>query len=283
MKNKRTNRILFVLSVIILSLSVVGCAKEPESDALREQLEQALITTPTSETARQTTAEATSPTSSEVPEQTTTETTVETTASTLEPTPPPEPTIVDFDPMEANEYYAKALQSFAARATGNVSAVLHDIDGCGRAEMILLDDGTPEDVEFWAVISNGFQVAVVDAKDAGKGPAVFEPEFITYVTHRVYVTTANNIIVSDSFEGVIHRVLRYQDGEISQEALFFDGSYGDSYYEIDGREINEDEYLDLLKKYDEESIAFTIGVGSYVDEPATLRDDFDRILDGRSF
>ena len=199
---------------------------------------------------------------------------------------PPESAMVpiEIDLAEGNEYFAYALYAFTRRASGDVMAVLHDIDGCGNVEMILLDTGVPEEVEHWAAVANGFEIAVFDAKKADEGPASIILDGVTYNTYMTYLTERNEIVVFDVFEGSSYRVIRYNNGTLSQEAELVDGSYaGESYYGVNGKESGKRKYQDKLNEYGVEQISVGIGKGSLCNEPISLKDDFSKILDMQSF
>ena len=55
------------------------------------------------------------------------------------------------DPADGNEYYANALHAVlrAKDEAGVKNVVLHDIDGCGSVEMIIVDEGIPEIDDHW--------------------------------------------------------------------------------------------------------------------------------------
>ena len=169
------------------------------------------------------------------------------------------------EPDDAKEYYAQALHH-VMRTQGEAdlkSVVLHDIDGCGGVEMIILDEGIPESNDFWGTTAKGFRVLIYDAKyqDRGHGRMHFSSDEITYATYKVYVTKKNDMVVYDSFEGETYQVLRYSGGTLSEAAVLVDAS---GEYFINGVECGEAQFLDKLNEYDianADSVSLMIGKG----------------------
>jgi len=178
----------------------------------------------------------------------------------LEITLTPEP---DDDEDPPQKYYAYALNHVLRTLDEDVAiknVVLHDIDGCGRDEMIILDQGVPQSDDFWGATAKGFSVIIFDAKfrDRHLGKLYFTSDEITYATYKVYVTKKNDLVIYDSFEGEVYRVFRYSKGTLSEVAVLVD-TYGE--YDIANAE----------------SVSFMIGKGEMEWEAP-----FDREIPERS-
>jgi len=191
---------------------------------------------------------------------------------------------------EAKEYFANALHHVMRtqdEEAGVKNVVLHDIDGCGRVEMIILDEGKPESDDFWGATALGFRVLIYDAKyqDRGDGKMYFMSDEITYATYKVYVTKKNDLVVYDSFEGEVYRVFRYSKGTLSEATVLVDAY---SEYFIDEVESDEAKFLEKLNEYgiaNANSVSFMIGKGKmgweapFEKEIPEKSSDIDRILD----
>ena len=278
MKNKRGYTLLQLLLAFMLLLSMAGCSIIAKNDTtnqtIKNGLDKELSTTKTD------LPESTQQNINSKQEPTPTPT------ASPQPSQTPAPTLhsIEIDPAAGNEYYAYALHAASKNAKGNIMAVLYDIDGCGYPEMIVVDDGTPEAVEHWAAVANGFKIMVYDAKKADDGPGVMLLEDVTHATYLVYVTKNNGIMISDTFEGLAYRVLRYQNGTLTQAAELVDGYYGgETYYAVNGKESSQSQFLSQLKQYGVNQILCGIGQGALNREVLPIQDDVDRILDMKSF
>jgi len=188
------------------------------------------------------------------------------------------------------QYYAYALHHVLRTQDEEAvikNVVLHDIDGCGRLEMIILIEGIPESDDFWGTTTKGFQILIYDAKyrDRGDGKLYFSSDEITYATYKVYVTKKNDIVIYDSFEGEVYQVLRYSKGTLSEEAVLANAS---GEYFINGVECNEARFLEKLNEYgiaDADNVSFMIGKGKmeweapFEKEIPEKSSDVDRILE----
>ena len=271
MMKRKITRVLIPMLLVLVSLSLCACDAAFETDSLGSLLNQL-------------TSGAQTPTSTLEPELSAEPSLVP--VATIAPEPVPVPAVT-VDPAEGNKYFVYALYAFSRNAVGKTTAVLHDIDGCGNVEMILLDDGVPGDVEHWAASSNGFRIAVFDAKDMDRGPAYFEPDEITYATYEVYITKENDLVLFDSFEGSVYRVFQYSDGALVQDVQLIDGSYaGTVFYSINGAECSATQFFSKQSAYATENISVMIGRGEWSSAENSrlpLQDDFERILDMKSF
>ena len=199
-----------------------------------------------------------------------------------------EPCTASTEQVDGSEYYSYSLHAVmrAKGEEGVKNVVLHDIDGCGSVEMIILDEGIPESDDFWGTNAKGFRILIYDMKyqGPGHGRSRFESDEITYATYKVYITKKNDLVVYDSFEGETYRVLRYSGGTLSELAVLVD-AYGE--YFINGVESSEAQFLGKLNEYniaDADNVSIMIGKGEMEWEAPFKKDipekssDAERIL-----
>jgi len=216
--------------------------------------------------------------------------------TTTEPTPA-------LEPVDGNAYYAYALHAFMKTKleremddeAGGVSAVLHDIDGCGSVEMIIVDEGIPDAEDFWGAYAIGFGMYIYDVKYPGKGESFFVLDEVTHATYKVYITNQNDLVVYDSFEGEVYRVFAYSNGTLSQEVVFIDANRnpetGEQHYFVNGMECSEVHFFQQLNEHglaNIDSVSFMISEGwmgwtNPFDELIPAKSDIDRIIDFESF
>ena len=266
MKNKQHICIISLL-VAAIFLSSTGCSGD-KGNVIQSLLGEGTVAV----TSAQTTSK---PTSGEETKPTTTQT------QQTDPIENP----YEFDPDRANDYFATSLLEFSQNAEGVVRAMLYDIDGCGIEEMILVDEGVPDDTfEHWAVDAIGFDLAIYDAKYPDAGAGIFSPPYIIFSTYMVYITPEGYLVVSDVFEGESHYILHYEDGTITTENELHYGYDGaDEYFGIGEEECTESEYERLFEKYDLGYIDECIGKGEMEESDVDITDHYNRILQRKSF
>ena len=182
--------------------------------------------------------------------------------------------------------FAAALQEFTKAATGNVSAVLYDLDGCGSDEMILFDEGIDNSPEHWAANAQSSRLVVYDSKKIGNTPfsTIELPEHGLSSSH-FYISKKNHLVLKEEFEGISYVLLKYENGILSEEIRLVDASGGgDTFFLINGVECDEAQYSSKVKEYDPGNIAVTIAAGDMQlswhseDILPTLKDDTQKIL-----
>ena len=188
-------------------------------------------------------------------------------------------------PAPTAHYYATSLKEFTKNATGNVRAVLYDIDGCGVDEMIVFDEGIAGPGEHWAANAEGGSLMIYSYKNGVTGHASIDPDSYGFSAYHLYLTSKNFLVLSDTFEGYVYNVYQYKDGKISRAAQMVDASYaGETFYAVNGVECGELLYTNKLKEFDADHYKLTISAGSMQiewfeeDILPTMQDDTERIL-----
>ena len=182
-------------------------------------------------------------------------------------------------------YYATSLKEFTKNATGNVSAVLYDIDGCGVDEMIVFDEGISEPGEHWAANAEGGSLMIYSYKNGVTGYTSVDLDSYGFSAYHFYLTSKNFLVLSDTFEGYVYNVYQYKDGRITRAAQMADASYaGETFYAVNGVECGELLFSNKLKEYDADHYTVTIAAGSMQlewfeeDILPTMQDDTEKIL-----
>ena len=190
----------------------------------------------------------------------------------------------DFE-LTVSACYTKALQEFMNNAVGKTYSILFDLDGDGTEEMIALDEGIAEpETEHWGAYAIGMRIAVFNVKDGECTAEYIESLAITHSTYMVYISSRNDIVIYDTFEGTMYRVYSYKNGLLTKEAELVDGCYANSiYYSIDGIECGEAQYDDKLKELNVNDNDVALGIGDLLyfwhkNEEIPLRDDTLKIL-----
>ena len=190
----------------------------------------------------------------------------------------------DFE-LTVSACYTKALQEFMNNAVGKTYSILFDLDGDGTEEMIALDEGIAEpETEHWGAYAIGMRIAVFNVKDGECTAEYIESLAITHSTYMVYISSRNDIVIYDTFEGTMYRVYSYKNGLLTKEAELVDGCYANSiYYSIDGIECGEAQYDDKLKELNVNDNNVALGIGDLLyfwhkNEEIPLRDDTLKIL-----
>jgi hypothetical protein len=148
------------------------------------------------------------------------------------------------------------------------NAVLYDVDGCGGAELIIVNEGKPEADDFWASYAIGFEIWVFDAKYPKNRGACYKSDEVTFSTYAVYLTKNKELVLYDRFEGEAYLVFKYAGGKLSLDLELVDGSYGwDTYFSIDGNETDGARFREKLEPYDfgnADNVMKIIATGHYI-------------------
>jgi len=208
------------------------------------------------------------------------------------PSPSAEPSVEpSIEPSEEStlklpqnpHYYAVSLCEFIRNATGKVSAVLYDLDGCGNDEMIVFDEGITDN-DYWASVPEGGKIAVFDSKNGMNISVIIEPPEYGIEGYWLYISNKNHLILNDVFEGEAWFLYKYENGSLTEDAVLVDGCYAErEYYSVNRIECDETLFRKKFNEYDIKNIAVTISIGEalfswgWMDAP-TSRDDTAKIL-----
>ena len=182
------------------------------------------------------------------------------------------------EPTDEPNYYSVALKEFMGNATGKVSVALFDLDGCGNDEMIVFDEGVAGSYEHWAVSAENGKIAVFDTKNGMNTSSFIIPQEYGFNAYKLYISSKNNLVLYDVFEGYSYVLYKYENGELLEEIKMADASYaGETYYSVNNVECDENFFVSKLEEYDVQNAVVTVSVGNMVnleDEeiPAPIND-----------
>ena len=188
-------------------------------------------------------------------------------------------------PAAGEHYFATSLKEISKKATGNIGAILYDIDGCGIDEMIVFVETANEAAEHWASNEKSGRLAVYSYKNGRSAHTAIDLPYLGHSAYQFYLTSKSFIVLSDARDGCTYHVYQYKDGSLANISKIVDGTNaGKTYYSVNGVEVDKSQYTRKMNEYNADQFTVTISVGQTQlsrlgeDILPTMQDDTEEIL-----